>query len=413
MFFALIFATKTFAQDASTIQNKIDSQNQAITNLQAEIDQYQAQLTTLGKSKDTLANKLAELSLESKKLAANILITQNKITQKDIQIKSLGNSIVDTGGKITLLKKSVALNIQELQISESSSGISDMLVSGNIYNLWHYIGEQNSFQKSIRAKNKELADTKTILITSKTQVEKAKKDLVSLQSQLKDQKTINQKTQDQQKTLLASTKNQESQYQKMVAAKQKIKDQMQADLNNYESQLKYVLNKSTLPQSGTAVLSWPLDIVKITQSFGKTSDSGRLYASGTHNGVDFAASIGTPVRAMADGVVIDDGNSDLSCAGASYGNWILISYNVGLASTYGHLSLIKVTPGQKVSRGDIVGYSGVTGYATGPHLHVSMYPRDGVKVGSFPSKACKGKTLTVPLAANNAYLDPMQYLPKL
>jgi murein DD-endopeptidase MepM/ murein hydrolase activator NlpD len=88
-----------------------------------------------------------------------------------------------------------------------------------------------------------------------------------------------------------------------------------------------------------------------------------------------------------------------------------MEHNNGLSSTYGHLSLIKVSRGQKIKKGDIVGYSGNTGYSTGPHLHVSVYVGSAVEVKTIPSKSCPGKTLTQPIAPTNAYLDPMKYLP--
>ena len=134
---------------------------------------------------------------------------------------------------------------------------------------------------------------------------------------------------------------------------------------------------------------------------------------GFHRGTDLRASVGTPVKAMAEGVVMGTGDTDICCPGASYGKWILIEFNNGLSSTYGHLSLISVSKGQKVSRGQVVGYSGNTGSSTGPHLHVSVYVSDGVKVDSFESKSYRGRTLVQPIASTSAYLNPMDFLPKL
>jgi len=122
---------------------------------------------------------------------------------------------------------------------------------------------------------------------------------------------------------------------------------------------------------------------------------------------------------VSDGVVLGTGNTDLSCPKASFGQWILIQHNNGLSSTYAHLSLIKVTKGERVSTGQIIGYSGNTGSSTGPHLHLSLYASEdaegnpAVSVKSIPSKSCLGKILTQPIAATNAYLDPMKYLPQL
>jgi len=159
------------------------------------------------------------------------------------------------------------------------------------------------------------------------------------------------------------------------------------------------------------VLSWPLDFIYITQLFGKTSDSKRLYASGTHSGVDFRATVGTSVKSMASGIVVGVGDTDTQCPGASFGKFILIKYDNGLSSAYGHLSLVKARVGDRVVRGTVVAYSGNTGYSTGPHLHVSLYASDAVGVKSIPSKSCPGRILTQPIAAINAYLDPMYYLP--
>ena len=81
-----------------------------------------------------------------------------------------------------------------------------------------------------------------------------------------------------------------------------ITDALEKELRDYESQLTYILDPSKLPNAG--VLSWPLDYIYVTQLFGKTVDSKRLYASGSHSGVDFRAPVGTPVKAMAGGVVL-------------------------------------------------------------------------------------------------------------
>ena len=327
-------------------------------------------------------------------------------------MNTLGTSIQATGSNITNLKAALAKSLREENEDDGNSIQQILLVKGDLATIWQYAAERSAFHASIEDKTGQLATTQQALVTHQTQVQTAKAALVALESQLQDQKAINDKTVAQKNALLKSTKNQEATYQKLVAQKTAVKQQMQTDLNSYESKLRYVLNPGSLPPAGSSPFIWPLDKIVITQLFGKTEASGRLYVSGTHNGVDFGTPIGTPVKAMATGMVVGTGNSDLSCPGASYGNWVFIKYDNGLASVYGHLSLIKTTKGTRVNPGDIVAYSGMTGYATGPHLHVSVFANDGVSVNSFPSVACPGKTITIPTAAANAYLDPMLYLPK-
>ncbi len=88
---------------------------------------------------------------------------------------------------------------------------------------------------------------------------------------------------------------------------------------------------------------------------------------GFHNGLDIAAWMGSPIRAAMEGRVADTGYSP------SFGNYILIAHHSGYASFYGHLSVIKVRPGQAVALGQVIGLVGNTGYSTGPHLHFTVF----------------------------------------
>ena len=87
-----------------------------------------------------------------------------------------------------------------------------------------------------------------------------------------------------------------------------------------------------------------------------------------HEGVDLVAPYGTPIHAAGDGVV----------KGAEpkgrYGNWIEIDHPGDLATVYGHLSSFApgIEPGKQVSRGDVIGYVGLTGRTTGPHVHFEV-----------------------------------------
>ena len=284
-----------------------------------------------------------------------------------------------------------------------------MLSGDDFTTIWNDLDNMSTLSDKLRETTVILKQAKSDLEDTKKQTINAKNELVTLKSNLADQKKIVDQNVAEKNKLLAQTKNSEASYQKLLTTRLVQKATFEKELNDYESQLKYVLNPSSLPNAG--VLSWPLDYIYVTQYFGKTEAGKRLYANGTHNGVDFRASIGTPVKAMADGVVAGLGDTDLQCPKVSFGRFILIKYDDGLASTFGHLSLIKVTTGDRVTRGQIVGYSGDTGYATGPHLHVSVYARDAVNLQTLPSISCPGRVLTQPISPINAYLDPMYYLP--
>lgn len=86
-----------------------------------------------------------------------------------------------------------------------------------------------------------------------------------------------------------------------------------------------------------------------------------------HKGLDFAASTGTPIYATGDGAVkVSEFNS-------GYGNMVVLKHGNGYESLYAHMSRAKVRSGQKVKRGDVIGYVGTTGLSTGAHLHYEIH----------------------------------------
>lgn len=122
-----------------------------------------------------------------------------------------------------------------------------------------------------------------------------------------------------------------------------------------------------------AFLRSPLKFSRITSRFSRARLHPILGERRPHLGVDYAAPAGTPVRAAADGVVVQAGSS------GGYGKIVRIRHTRGLETLYGHLSRIAVHTGQRVSQGLLIGTVGSTGLATGPHLDYRI-SKDGVFV---------------------------------
>lgn len=400
------------AQSASDLNNQINQKTSDINSLEQQIASYQSQLDSLGQQKSSLAQQLSELSLTAKKLNADISLTQNKIDKTNLTIQSLSGDIGNKETAISDSLNSIALEIKNTNQLDQNSFVQQLISESDFTSVWNDLNNAITVRDTLKADISTLQDTKTQLEGTKAATISAKNDLVKLKSQLADQQKVVVQNTSEKNKLLSQTKDSEANYQKLVADGLAKKNALEKEVSDYESQLKYILDPSSLPGGG--VLSWPLDTILVTNLFGKNSSG--IYATGLHNGVDFRAAVGTPVKALSDGVVAGTGNTDIQCPAASFGNFILIKYSNGLASTFGHLSLIKVSVGQKVTRGEIVGLSGYTGYVYPPgpggaHLHVSVYPSNAVSVQSVPSKACPGAVLTQPIAPINAYLDPLFYLP--
>ena len=121
----------------------------------------------------------------------------------------------------------------------------------------------------------------------------------------------------------------------------------------------------------TGTLQWPLPVAgTITSQFGHRVDPITGEGS-SHTGTDIACAEGTPILAAADGIVIVA--NGLDSWGGSYGYYIQINHGGGLETLYAHCSSICVTTGQQVQAGQVIGYVGHTGRATGSHLHLEVH----------------------------------------
>ena len=395
-------------ETAKEIRDKIDQKSADIAKLEEQLKIYQSELDSLGKQKNSLSVSIQQLDLTKKKLNTDISVTQNKIDKTNLKIQGLSSDIGDKEGSILNNKNSIALELRKTNEFESENFLQTILSENDFSEVWNDVDNMATIRETIIENIARLRETKSVLEDTRAETVDAKNELVVLKSELADQQKIVIQNVNEKNKLLTQTKNSETNYQKLVQEQFIKKLAFEKDLRDFESELQFILDPSKLPNAG--VLSWPLDKIFVTQEFGAKTGPHRTYASG-HSGTDFRARTPLPVKSMADGMVKGIGDTDTSCQGVSFGKWIFIEYNNGLSSTYGHLSLIKVQEGQKVKREEVVGYTGGTGRATGPHLHVSLYVSSGVKVSTVPSISCLGKILKQPIAAINAYLDPMYYLP--
>ncbi len=406
----LIHAAITRADTISDIQAKITQKNQDLQSLQKEIDTYQKNLDQVSTQAASLSKDIKTLDLSKKKLDTNIKVTQTNIEKTNLNISSLSGQIKTLESKIETEKGALRETMKSMQADSDTSPIVRLLSGENISD---YLETSVTVAGKVTEQTEELQTLEDQLTGKKTDAETKKKELSSLQKDLSGQKNAVLETQKEKSSLLTTTKSQEANYQKILADKKALAAQYESDIFAYQSQLHLTVDVSTLPTTVKAgVLSWPLDKITVTQLFGKTGESGRLYASGTHNGVDFAASVGTPVHATLSGVVAATGNTDLIPNCLSYGKWVLIKHPNGISSLFGHLSSIMVNVGDQVTTGQTIALSGRTGYVTGPHLHLTVLANDGYKVMAIPeAKVVNCHGAVIPLGDPSAFLDPMLYLP--
>jgi len=157
--------------------------------------------------------------------------------------------------------------------------------------------------------------------------------------------------------LLAQARSRKAEFERELAA-------LQAQSNSLYRLLHSRQAGQILQPSGHGVFLIPV-AAPVTSSFGP-----RVHpifgVTRMHTGIDFGAGYGAPIKAAGKGVVVIAGPY------GGYGNCVVIDHGNGLATLYGHQSSIAVRPGQSVRAGQVVGYVGATGFATGPHLHFEV-----------------------------------------
>lgn len=420
------------ADTTSNIQAQITANNQQIDALKAEITEFQRQLDILASKKNTLQSTIDSIAISQKQLASQIKVTQNKIASANLQIRELTNSIGDKEELMATDRVAIGKALRTIAENENISLVTTLISSNSFGVAWKAVDESAQFNRALAQDIARLRVARSELATNRDAVTAEKLKLVLLKDDLALKKRSVDASKVAQTQLLAQTKNQEANYQNLIAQKQAAEKTFEQELLNLQQQLTLVVHTNLLPKVGTGVLSWPFSqtfmlgcsrLKKslgnpycVTQYYGNTSfatANPQVYKGKGHNAIDIGAPIGTPVQAALSGIVLDTGNTDLVRGCYSFGKWIMVVHGNGLSTIYSHLSNIDVVKGQSVTTGEVIGLSGMTGYATGPHIHFGVYATEGTQIMTL--RQFKGATIgcadaKMPVATLTAYLNPLSYL---
>ena len=391
------------------LKTEINKQNK---QMEQEINEYKEKLKTTFEESKNLKNETAKLENSLLKIQAEIKLSQNRIEAAELSLEELSFEIKKAGDKIKESKNSISETIRLMNEADSNSLVEILLANNSFADFFDNINSVEQIKKNIVFYLDDLKNSKTTLEFEQEKVNKEKENLEQKKTELYDRNQIQKTVQNQKQTLLKETQNKENTYKALLDIRLKKQKDLEDEIKKIEEELRVAIDPASLPPSRSGVLGSPVDNPVITQYFGNTAfatQNPQIYGGMGHNGVDFRASIGTSVKASEDGRVAGAGNTDISCKGVSYGKWILIEHNNNLSTLYSHLSLIKVQEGDIIKKGQIMGYSGDTGYVTGPHLHFAVFAAKAVKVSSMKSKVC-GTIMILPIAPYNGYLNPLSYL---
>jgi murein DD-endopeptidase MepM/ murein hydrolase activator NlpD len=405
------------ASEIERLQNEINERSTRLSDIDAEIAAFEAELQEVGAERQTLERAINQLELERGKVTAEIARTEAQLTSTDLEISKLVLEIDNAEDDIIVAEQTIAGFMRQQQRANDQTIVEIMLTNERLSDFMREVDTQTKINQHLAEHVNKLDQLRANLEDKRTDTEQKRSSLVSLKDQFSEQNEVLVNNRAEQSELLSATRSEEAEYQAMLSQKQAARDQLLRELRDFESELQFILDPNTIPNPGTPVFAWPVQNVIITQLFGGTEFArrnasaygGRPY----HPGVDFGAPRGTPILAPLSGTVRAVGNTDAVPGCLSWGKWSLIDHANGLSTLYAHQDVIGVTPGQAVRTGEVIGYIGNTGFSTGPHLHFTVYAKEGVSVRRFNEikNVTSCGAATTPVAATEAYIDPMLYLP--
>ncbi|MBI2121562.1 MAG: peptidoglycan DD-metalloendopeptidase family protein [Candidatus Sungbacteria bacterium] len=413
------------AQTVDDLKNRIEARNEEIKKLEEEAAEFRKEVETRQEQGKTLKTELSRIDKTVIKLRSDVALTEKKIQKAELEIEKFSLEIKQREFEIKKLRGGLAALIQDFFERKQEPILFALLRHSFLSDFFRDIDYLSMIEKRLVSSLDTLHELRADL-EEKQNAEMAKKaELAGLHSSLQGQNRVQQTLRSEKNELLAVTKNQEKAYAKLLTDNEKRRESLEGEIRELEEKIRVTIDPASLPAKGSGVLGFPIEGLRlascftnnrgaekycITQFFGYTSFAAvGGYGGKGHNGIDIRAESGTPVYSSSDGTVTVVGDTDIACRRASYGKWILIRHPNNLSTLYAHLSAINVSQDQEIKRGERIGFSGSSGYATGPHLHFGVFASQAVRVETLHTRTC-GRNITVPIAPINGYLNPMDYL---
>lgn len=366
----------------------------------AELEEEQrkaAQIAALEQKKREQQEKLKELEkqiAEAKAKKEDVMVTKNLLDQRNQllleQIDDTQNQIDDAAAQIAryelLEQEQYELFCQQVRSEEERGSLSYLSVlfkatsMADLLNRMEFVNEVAEYNKTLIAAMKE---TRENIKAEKTEMEAKEARLGEQQDELQGKL-------DETTKLMNEYAADQRELEKLYAAEEEAGKAIVAEINR-------LMAESDVVPSAEGFI-WPVTTSrKISSPQGNRVSPGNGIGSSNHKGVDICnVSYSSKIYATKSGKVLIASMpySDPDGGKSGYGNYVVIDHGGGMSTLYAHMSIVKVSVGQYVTQGDVIGVTGNTGASTGPHLHYEVHSTTMVN----------GRAVTV-------YENPLNYLP--
>ncbi|MCZ8539254.1 murein hydrolase activator EnvC family protein [Psychrobacillus psychrodurans] len=377
---------KQLEQKKNSIDSNIKDTEGKIDQNVSKIDQIMAQIKELDTKIISTESQIAEVlnqikltTTEIEKLHASIKELERKIEERDELLKERIRAVQVSGGSVSYLDVLLGAN-SFIDFIDRFSAVNTLMDADRTI-LKEQADDKAQLeeqQASLEKKLQQQEDSKNELVSLKASLDTQKASKGNLvdqleveQAKLHEEKEVLETEYDEILNLSQETQNKIVAEQKRIAeiARKAAEEKKRKEAEERKrQQAASGGSSSAIPNVSAGSWTRPAS-GRFTSGYGSRTHPIHGVVK-THYGIDIANSTGTPVVSAADGVV--SYASPLS----TYGNVIMVTHSIDgqiFTSLYAHLSSIKVSKGQVVSKGQIIGGIGTTGNSTGPHLHFEIH----------------------------------------
>lgn len=337
--------TDSLNSELESIQGQIGNARAQKANAEEIIREIAVKLHTIQVELDAANAELDRIHSEEDKVNA-------QIKQIELELEAARKQLLERQDLLNKRIRAIYIHgqLNYLEVIMGSKNFSDF--ANRLELLKRVIRSDYNLIQDIRVRQEQIQAKMNELSLQKQELEKLAAEATKAQQAIEMKRAEQQAVMDSAKAQRDAAEQME---QDLIASSERIRQQIQARQGGgMEPQ---VIGSGILGYPCSGPITSPFGY-RIHPIFGTT-----IY----HSGIDIGVDEGTPVHAADSGVVIYSG-SGLT----GYGNVVIIDHGNGLSTLYAHNSALLVSEGESVSKGQVVAYSGMTGYATGPHVHFEV-----------------------------------------
>ena len=329
------------------------SLNEQISALDGQLAAIEAQLKGLGGRIDAVQQRLAVTRDKLRVLDEQVRLKRAELAEAQHELVAEQSAFQQ---RVRIAYKTSDLDY--LDVLMASSSFEDLVSRVDVVR--SLVGGDNALVGRLQTTRDAVREQKRAIAARQSEARKAADDLQAQSAQLASLQAARAEQHSAALAARAAKTGALAQVNDDLAQLRSQEDQLLAE----SSALSGVINSSPGGGGGTGRLGWPVG-GPVTSSFGWRVHP-ILHVKRFHTGIDIGVGYGTPIHAADSGTVI------YATWMSGYGNVIIVDHGSGISTLYAHQSSLAVGMGARVTRGQVIGYVGSTGFSTGPHLHFEV-----------------------------------------